>query len=116
MTAAEFQASFPEFADVEVPIIERYIAAADGHFNVARWGDFYVEGFGNFVAHFVWTETKSGNSGDAGDQLEKQVGQVRVTRSAAVLEKQVADPFLRSKYGQRYRDLQTDIVTGLVVV
>jgi len=107
VTIAEFKAIIPALGGETPDTVNAAIALATPYFNVARWGGFYTEGLANWVAHTIVT----GKPGFAatlasdGAQTDKQVGSVRVGRSAALLERQADDPFLTTGYGRRYRYL-----------
>jgi len=120
MTPAEFQTAFPQFENVEVPILQRHIDAADPYFDVSRWGDFYARGLGNFVAHNVEMELRkrgiSPGGATANDAIEKQVGSVRVRRSDKLVEMQAQNPYLKTEYGQIYWQLAEQVGMGMLAV
>jgi hypothetical protein len=107
MTPAEFKAIIPALAGEDPALITATIALAAPWFAVDRWGDFYSEGLANWVAHTIVTGKPGYAATLAGDgaQTDKQVGSVRVGRSAKLLERQADDPFLATGYGRRYRYL-----------
>ena len=116
MTVAEFQTAFPVFAAVSAPDITRHMTTAGRFVETVLWGDRYDLGFGNVVAHFIKVEQLNATGGGADDAVEKRVGQVSVMRSAAMLEKQMVDPFLRTSYGRMYRYLARQLGVGALAV
>lgn len=120
MTPAEFQTAFPQFENVEVPILQRHIDDADPFFDVSRWGDKYARGFGNFVAHHLELELRkrgvAPGTSSANDATEKQVGSVRIRRSDKLVEMQAQNPFLKTEYGQIYWQLAEQVGAGMLAV
>jgi hypothetical protein len=120
MTVAEFKAYFaPAFEAVSAGVVQRHLDAADEEFNVERWGGRYTEGLANFVAHRITMDPSQGgalkNAGATGI-IEKQVGSVRVTRSAAFVEAQTKNSYFGTLYGQRYSELRDEVGMGTVAV
>lgn len=129
MTVADFQAAFPVFADVDATEIQRHINAAAPWFNVLAWGDLYDQGLGNWVAHQIVTEANDRKAMSAKDGrrpwisgpgarevIAETVDSVSIVYSAMLLNKQAADPYLRTIYGQRYRYLSGIAGGGAVAV
>lgn len=117
MTVLEFQTAFPAFAAVSSGDITRHMTSAGRLCAAAEWGDLYDSGFGNLTAHFIRAEQLDAAVGvRADDAIDKAVGQVRVSRSATLLQKQMADPFLRTSYGRMYRYLSSQVGRGAVAV
>lgn len=107
MTVAEFKAIIPALNGETPDTVNAALALATPYFNVARWGGFYTEGLANWAAHTIVTGKPGFAAALASDgaMTDKQVGSVRVGRSAKLLERQVDDPFLTTGYGRRYRYL-----------
>jgi Protein of unknown function (DUF4054) len=107
MTPAEFKAIIPALSGETPDAVNAAIALATPWFNLDRWGAFYSEGLANWVAHTIVTSKPGFAATLAGDgaQTDKQVGSVRVGRSAKLLERQADDPFMTTGYGRRYRYL-----------
>lgn len=117
MTAVEFKVWFPEFTSTADATVSLWLTRADPWFDVTRWDSFYSEGLANWVAHQLTiaarqaAETAAGGVGP-GDITSKSVGDVSVTRSAAIVERQASDPMLRTTYGQRYAELRDLVGIG----
>ena len=117
MTPAEFKARFPEFTSTLDARIQFFIDDAAPHFNVATWDDFYPAGIANFVAHeLTMADVTKTNLADAGNSLSSKVGDVSETLDTMLLNKQAGDPFLLTKYGQKYRYLQRMVGPGALAV
>lgn len=120
MTPAAFRLLFPAFIDATDAEINAAIALSAPYFNVGRWRGFYNEGLGNFVAHQIVVARAAATAGinvaAAGDVTEKRVGSVSVGRGAELLATQMADPFQRTLYGQRYKYLTRFAGAGALVV
>lgn len=53
MTASEFKALFPEFANAPDALVDSRIAWAASRTPSATWGDLYEQGLAFLVAHFL---------------------------------------------------------------
>lgn len=128
MTLAEFRLLYPEFATEADSRVQMYLDEAVGRMEVCRWGCWYEKGLGLYAAHSlaVANANAAANAGagaggvaavaSANDWTSKQVGDVQVTKDTGIAAKLVANPMLRSTYGQEwvyYRDLAG---TGAVAV
>ena len=123
MTPAQFKALFTQFAAEDDDRVQGFLDLAAPYFNVERWGAFYTEGLANLVAHSIVTANAeqaafaaAPNQLQAGDVVGKTVGAVSVTRDGQLLNKQAADPFLRTTYGQRYVYLRRKAGMGGIAV
>jgi uncharacterized protein DUF4054 len=121
MTPADFRLAFPAFAAETDPVVQRHLDAADPFFDVERWGGFYNDGLGNFVAHRIVTEkadaaTGSGPTSGGGDFQSKTLGSFSITKSAEVASMFVDDPLTRTSYGQRYAYLRGLVGIGAIAV
>ena len=112
MTASEFKAFWPfgEFASVSNTVIDNVLAKAIPYFDVTVWGDLYTEGLANFVAHFVVLyqsqALKSLTQESAGDVVARAIsGAVSMSRDPVMMRIAARDPFMRTTYGQQYRNL-----------
>ena len=123
MTPAEFKVLFPQFVAEDEDRIQVFLDLAVPYFNEDRWGAFYTEGLANLVAHSIVTANAeqaafaaAPNQLQAGDVSSKSVGSVSVGRDGTLLNKQAADPFLRTTYGQRYAYLRRKAGMGGIAV
>ncbi len=120
MTPADFSAAFPAFADARVEDVQRHINAAAFVIDATRWGDSYDEGLGCFVAHRLLIEerAKRTKNDDAfrADIISETGGGLTTIRSSDIVKARVADPYLTTSYGQRYRQLARRVGTGAVAV
>ena len=122
MTADQFIALFPEFTSGmtsgEVTAFKARVvvmtALAAPYFNLERWGGFYLEGLANLVANNIVLADAAAAArianptiADGGAIVTETAGRVSYALAAAVIEKQVKDPALRTIYGQRYAYLRT---------
>jgi hypothetical protein len=121
MTPADFIVVYPEFAAVDPVRIQFFIDRADPHFDVDRWGDFYDEGLGCYVAHSLavsaaQTAQTQANDPDA-DAIRRKAADSEIAFSEQVKVLQLkGSPFLRTNYGQQYLDLRRMIGIGGVSV
>lgn len=121
MTPADFKTRFPEFAGESDARVQLFITDAIPLFDVSRWGDLYEAGVASFVAHELsLANAQTLASGQAavlaGDEISTSVGDVSLTRDAQLAREQVADPYLRTSYGQKYRRLVRLVGTGGVAL
>jgi hypothetical protein len=129
LTPATFAAAFPMFAAVNATTVQRHITASTPWFDVSAWGALFDEGQGNWIAHRIVTEAVdtwqiSSPAGDRpalaapGDRevTMKQVDTTVVAYSAMLLKDQIADPIMRTTFGQRYRYLSAIVGGGAVAI
>ena len=120
MTPADFVAAFPAFRDEQVPTIQRHLNASAPFFDVARWGAFYDEGLGCWIAHRLTVENAHGESKNEtaikGDVTTEEAGGISTTRSSELLTMATKNPYLRTTYGQRYHYLARQVGLGGAVV
>ncbi len=111
MNAAEFKAWFPggQFDGVDDGVVNTYLTRATPWFNADAWGDFYDEGLANWLAHSIIVgnaETAQAiDEVDADDAIEDRIGPIMSRRSEKNIELAAKDPFMRTSYGRRYRQL-----------
>ncbi len=96
---------FPTFSDVTDQEINAALALAVPYFDVDAWDTFYAEGLGCFVAHQVVLGRCDKPLVDANDVTSRVTEHLNIARSAAELAEQARDPFKRTVFGQRFRDL-----------
>jgi len=122
MTPAEFKTAFPAFVNETTAEVQRHLDASVPFFNVARWGAKYPAGVGNWVAHWITVEKQDRAAAAAGAAVaavmatHKQVGSVSVTYSARTVERVTDDMYMRTSYGQRYRQLKRELAIGMGVI
>ena len=123
MTPADFRLAFPAFKDAMVwtdDVITARLASSAPYFDVCRWGAFLDQGQGNWVAHDLVTNPPDGSAAAAaaiaGDAISKTVGTVSVARSSELLKAQMENPYMTTRYGQRYQYLARQRGVGAVVV
>jgi hypothetical protein len=116
MTAADFKAAFPVFKDEIDTLVTAQIAASVPYFDTTRWGAFLAEGQGCWVAHMIVIGKSDGLAVEANDVTNRVTEHYNFTRSTDMVNKQGADPFLRTVYGQRYRYLARQVGMGPVAV
>jgi hypothetical protein len=120
VTPADFIVNFPAFAAETPARIQSFIDRADPFFDVARWGDLYSEGLGNFVAHSLFqanlAASNPGSVGTSGLAIKKKVGDVEVGYSDAIQTKVLSNPYLKTAYGQQYLYLLRTVGIGATAV
>lgn len=117
MTPAAFRLLFPAFIDATDTEINAAIALSTPYFNVGRWGEFYQQGLTNFIAHEIVIALSDDMSQAANDILSEDRPTLKFTRDSALLNLQAKDPFMRTKYGQKYQSLvRTYVGVGAMVV
>lgn len=116
MTPTEFKAIFPAFASESDERIQVQLNLADPSFDVARWGGFYTLGLANYVAHQLTVGSVVSNGSRQEGVISKKVGEVQVTKSEAILLKQMSNPFNRTHYGQEYLALSRRVGMGAITV
>jgi hypothetical protein len=119
MTTAEFRTAFPAFKDAHEDDVQRHLNASTPFFNVARWGGYYAEGLGNWVAHRLVAEKKHGESQNdtalKGDVTSQTANGMSTSRSPEILKMAVLDRYESTTYGQEYRRLSRRVGMGIVV-
>lgn len=118
MTPDEIIARYPQFASVDVTVIQTAIDDADPFFNVCRWRNFYEQGLAAFVAHNLTLAAGPVDTGDGSQtaRVSKSIGEVSVSYSSGMVDKYAADPFMRTVYGQKYKYLARLVGMGAVAV
>lgn len=117
MAPSEFKTLFPEFSTEADARVQLFIDRAAPHFDIGRWGDLYSDGVAYFAAHELTLANAQAAQGGgvkalANDVVAKKVGDVSVTKDAALLAKQADNPFYRTLYGQKYLYLRRQVGMG----
>lgn len=115
MLPADFRALFSKFKSATDDEINAQISLSAAHLNVNRMGAFYNEALANFIAHGLCLGKSDTDITDANDVVGRSTEKQHTMRSAAEIEAQRKDPFLRTTYGQRYRYLKTLANMGALV-
>ena len=121
MTPTEFKTIFPAFEGEAEPRVQYALDSAAPFFDVARWDDLYLQGLANYAAHTLTMTAVSavavgGVAGVSDVAIMKKVGDVSVSKSEIMLDKQAKNPFLRTLYGQEYQRLARLVGMGAVAV
>lgn len=85
---------------------------ADEHFDVDRWAGHYLEGLANWVANELVLNGVALLSADDGIEVSKSVGDTSFSLHSGLVERQANDRFMRTRFGQRYRQLADLIGMG----
>lgn len=115
MTATQLKAILPALRGTDDADVEAQIALADPWFDVDRWGAFYAEGLANWVANELVLNGSETLSEDDGLEVSKSVGDTSFSLHSRLVERQAGDRALRTRYGQRYRQLADLVGIGGVV-
>ncbi len=103
VTADEFKAAMPEFVGYDNPRITAALASSATYLSETEWGTFYTEGLINWVAHRLVSRPASPTDGaSAGDETMASVGSMMYQRDARVIAAEMANPYLKTSYGQEY--------------
>ena len=112
MTAAEFRATLPMFSDTIAwpdPDVNAALASSATYLSAAEWDTFYNEGVANWVADRLVTNKILSTVGPlgaaSGTETMKQVGKVMVQRDVQIILRNMANPYMRTQFGQRYQYL-----------
>lgn len=121
MTPAEFKIIFPTFDGEDNARVQYALDSAAPFFDVARWDDLYTQGLANYAAHtltmtVVAAVSVGGVAAVSDVATVKKVGDVSVSKSEIMLDKQAKNPFLRTLYGQEYQRLARLVGMGAVAV
>lgn len=111
MTAAQLKAILPALRTISDDDINTFIGLSEPHFDVDRWGAFYVEGLANWVANEIILASQP-LSMDDGAEVSKSVGDTSFSLSSELVMMQVKDRAMRTRFGQRYRELSQLIGGG----
>jgi hypothetical protein len=107
VTADEFKAALPEFVGYDNPAIEAALSASAAYLSASDWGGFYTEGLINWVADRLVSRPVSPSDGaGAGDETMASVGSMMYQRDARIIRGEMANPYLRTVYGQRFLYVQ----------
>jgi hypothetical protein len=126
VTPSAFLLLFPQFQALETATpgtVQKYLNRAGPRFNVNRWGEDYAEGLSNYVAHLIVTDQSdqalyaaAPTQLVAGDVTTKRVGEESIARDGTLLGKEMSDPVLTTRYGQRYAYLRRKVGMGGLAV
>ena len=107
MTVAEFKTMMPEFQNELDANVTAALSSASLYLDPVAWDTFYGEGLANLAAHRLATSGKLGAATAKGDgaATSKTVGSATIMRDGQNIAAQMANPFLRTIYGQRYQYL-----------
>ena len=112
MTASQLKTIVPALASFSDAQVEALIVLADPYFDLDRWGDQYVEGIACWVAHWLVSNAEQTAEVDADDVDHMGIGPISMRRNSTLVEKQAADPYMRTMFGQRYRFLANQVGAG----
>lgn len=111
MTAAQLKSTLPALRAIPDADVLAQVALAEPWFDVDRWGAFYAEGLANWVANeLVLNDIPL--SADDGLEVSKSVGDTSYSLHSGLVERQAGDRAMRTRYGQRYRQLADLIGMG----
>lgn len=121
MTPAEFKLRFPEFTATADERVQLFIDRSDPFFDQARWGDFYTEGVGYWVAHGLTlsasaTSTSGTGMGHQNAVTGKKVGEVQINKSVTLVQAGMDNPYMRTGYGQEFLLLRKMVGVGALAV
>jgi hypothetical protein len=111
VTAAQLKAALPTLRSVTDAAIEEKILLADPWFDEAVWGSFLTEGMANWVANELVLDEVS-LSGADGLEISHSVGDTSFSLHSELVLRQAEDRSMRSRYGQRYRQLADMVGMG----
>jgi hypothetical protein len=116
VTPSEFKALFPEFVAETSERVQAIIDLSAPWFDVDRWGGWYSEGVGNWVAHSISVANaraaRSTSTIDKGATTEKHVGPVGTSFNGEIIMRQAEDTFMLTDYGRRYCELRAMVGLG----
>lgn len=115
MTPTAFKQAFPAFATLPDELIAQVIARGVAHFDARRWGGFYEEGLGLWVANRLVLRTQETHESD---HLYNQLslGRLQLKQDKTTTLQQCLDPSLRTLYGQQLHALKKKINLGALVL
>ena len=116
MTALEFRARFPEFANTSDTTIDIYIQDAEIMVIESRWGQLFKMGVAYLSAHYLSLALKSANgkSGAVNQVASKSVEGVSVSYTTS--QGTITEDYYQSTiYGQRYLNLLSQVGIGNVL-
>jgi hypothetical protein len=111
VTASQLKSILPPlcaFADADVAA---KVFLADPHFDVARWGDLYAEGLANWCCHWLLLDGLPASMDD-GAEVSEDVGDTSFSLHSQLVLEQAHDQMMRTRYGQRYRQLADQVGMG----
>jgi hypothetical protein len=111
VTATQLKAVLPALRAVSDADVSAQVALADEHFDVARWGGLYAEGLANWVADRLVVNGMP-LSADDGAEVSKSVGDTSFSLSGELVMAQARDTHMRTRWGQRYRQLADMVGMG----
>jgi hypothetical protein len=94
--------------------VDAKILLADPFFDVARWDTLYAEGLANWCCHWLFLDGLPGSLDD-GAEVSENVGDTSFSLHSQIVLEQAHDQMMRTRYGQRYRQLADQVGIGGVV-
>ena len=114
MTASQLKGVLPPLSAFTDAQVDAKIVLADPYFDVARWGDLYIEGLANWCCHWLLLDGLA-VSLDDGAEVSESVGDTSFSLHPDLVFAQAHDSMMRTRYGQRYRQLADQVGMGGVV-
>lgn len=115
MTPAQLKRALPALRSIDDDVIQSYIELSDPWFDVVRWGAFYAEGLANWVANEIVLNSLPLSAAD-GIEVSKSVGDTSYSLHSELVMLQAKDRSMRTRFGQRYRELADMVGAGGVMV
>jgi len=113
LDVAGFRAIYPEFSDDGTwpsTTIQAALTRSATFVGETEWGTYYNEATAAWVADRLVVgavlATKGAAASMAGTETLRQVRDVMVQNASDIIKANMADPYLRTSYGQFYRNLQ----------
>jgi hypothetical protein len=97
-----FRQRFPEFVATTDDTVNFWITEADSFFDQTRWEDLLTSGSAYWVAHNLKLAADDAANPLLDDATMKKVGDIAKSRDPKLIDKQTDNPYMRTKYGQRY--------------
>lgn len=109
-----FRARFPEFTQATCPddTVNFWIGEADAMFDPCRWDDLLDRGSAYWVAHSITVAKDDATKPFIDDATMKKVGDISKSRDPKLMLEQAKNPYMRTKYGQRYWQLAQMVGAG----
>lgn len=120
MTVAEFRAAMPAFASATTwpdPKVQAALTSSAIYIGATEWEGFYTEAVMYWVADRLVTDEILANPLAAISGLEtlKMIGREMVQRDSRIIMATMADPYLLTFYGRKYRALVAVCFGGTTV-